>query len=228
MAGDSRLTPSIWNHQRHPLTTLRKAIEAELAQLPSAAGSTAIDLGCGDRPYSTLFETKGCRYIACDLTGDVECRIVPGQRVDLPDAMATFVLSFQVLEHVWDLDWYIGECRRLIKPDGWLLLSTHGTWPYHPHPTDYRRWTRDGLSKEIQTRGFEVVRLSGLVGPLAWTTQIRALGYREVFKKHAITRVVSPLLMASMNLRMALEDAITPQSIVDDNACIYVVSCRPR
>ena len=80
-----------------------------------------------------------------------------------------------------DLPWYLGECRRVLRPGGWLLLSTHGTWLYHPHPTDFRRWTADGLVREIEAHGFTVERITGLIGPLAWTTQFRLLGYREVF-----------------------------------------------
>ena len=74
----------------------------------------------------------------------------------LPDGCAKVIVSFQVLEHVWDLDWYFSEIRRLLAPGGTLLLSTHGTWLYHPHPTDFRRWTREGLRMELSSRGFVV------------------------------------------------------------------------
>jgi SAM-dependent methyltransferase len=138
------------------------------------------------------------------------------------------VVSFQVLEHVWDIDWYLSECHRVLRPVGWLLLSTHGVWPYHPHPTDFRRWTRTGLVAELETRGFDVVTIEGVIGPLAWTTQIRALGFRHALMKNRILDAVTPLVMLLMNARMALEDSLTPSEIRNDNACIYVALCRPR
>jgi SAM-dependent methyltransferase len=150
--------------------------------------------------------------------------------VPLADACADGVVSFQVLEHVADLDWYLGECFRLLKPGGWLLLSTHGVWLYHPHPTDFRRWTRDGLVAELEQRGFAVAGVRPVVGPLAWTTQFRLLGYREVLRR---IPYLGPLLLAPlawcMNLRMVLEDFVTPETIRATNASVYVtLSHRPE
>ena len=34
-----------------------------------------------------------------------------------------------------------------------MLLSTHGARFYHPHPGDYRRWTGEGLRREIEAPG---------------------------------------------------------------------------
>jgi SAM-dependent methyltransferase len=224
-----RLEPRLWrDHDWYSLMQLRRGIEAVLRQGDLLRpGVRVADLGCGDRPYEPLFRARGVEYVACDLDGDVDVRIEPGKPVGLPDGSCDGVVSFQVLEHVWDLDWYLGECRRLLKPGGWLLLSTHGTWLYHPHPTDFRRWTRDGLVAELQSRGLAVEAVRPVVGPLAWTTQFRLFGIR-----HALLRVpvLGPLLLAPfvvlMNLRMAVEDAITPASIHDVNASVYVTLSR--
>ena len=191
-------------------------------------GAVAVDIGCGDQPYRPLLEARGFRYIGCDIDPDAPVVITPGLPIPLSDALAPLVVSFQVLEHVWDLAWYLGECRRLLRADGRLLLSTHGTWLYHPHPTDFRRWTVDGLVKEIETHGFTVDRITGLMGPLAWTTQFRLLGYREVLRRIPVIRAtVVPVLNTLMNLRMELEDAVTPASIRQANASVYVVVARP-
>src|SRR5581483_7858547 len=108
-----------------------------------------VDMGCGNSPYELLFRGEGTVYVKCDLEGAVDYILRPGEQVSLADGSADGVVSFQVLEHVADLDWYLGECRRVLRPGGWLLLSTHGVWLYHPHPTDYRRWTHDGLALEL-------------------------------------------------------------------------------
>jgi SAM-dependent methyltransferase len=185
-------------------------------------------MGCGDMPYRPLFEARGARYIGCDLDDAAPVRIVPGRRVPLDDGSAAIVVSFQVLEHVWDLEWYLGECRRLLRPDGALLLSTHGSWLYHPHPTDFRRWTQDGLVNEIESHRFSIEHVTGIMGPLAWTTQFRLLGYREVLRRIPVLRsLLLPPLIVGMNLRMEIEDAVTPDAIRRTNACIYVVVARP-
>jgi SAM-dependent methyltransferase len=196
--------------------------------LRPAQGDQIVDLGCGGMPYRSFFEIRGCTYLGCDLDDAAPVRIEPGLPVPLPDRSADGVVSFQVLEHVWDLPWYLGECHRLLRPNGWLLLSTHGAWLYHPHPTDFRRWTADGLEKELSDRGFRVERIMGLVGPLAWTTQFRLLGYREVLRRIPLLGGFLTGTFASlMNLRMRLEDAITPRAIEQNDACMYVVVARP-
>ena len=74
-------------------------------------GMQVVDLGCGDRPYEAdRDETRGEVYVACDLEENVDVRIVPGGPIPLDDASADGVVSFQVLEHVWDIDWYLREC----------------------------------------------------------------------------------------------------------------------
>ena len=49
-------------------------------------------------------------------------------KVGAKDQSADLALSFQVLEHVRDLQTYFSEARRVLRQDGSLLLSTHGTW----------------------------------------------------------------------------------------------------
>ena len=225
----TRAAPTWWNHQRHVLTRLRHELERAIeAHLPAGTGALVVDMGCGEMPYRPLFEARGAKYVGCDLDPAAPVRISPGSPVPLGDGCAAMVGSFQVLEHVWDLGWYLNECRRLLHPDGRLLLSTHGTWLYHPHPTDFRRWTKDGLVSEVQAHGFVVEDVTGLVGPLAWTTQFRLLGYREVLRKIPVLgAVVLPVFTTLMNLRMEIEDAVTPASIRDTNACVYVIVARP-
>jgi SAM-dependent methyltransferase len=217
-----------WDHDWYVLRELRRGIEAVLDR-PDVlrTGQRVVDFGCGDRPYQPLLEARGARYVACDLEGEVDVRIEPGQPLQLPDEDAEGVVSFQVLEHVWDLDWYLSECRRLLKPGGWMLLSTHGTWLYHPHPTDFRRWTRDGLTGEIAARGFEIVDVRPIVGPLAWTTLFRLFALRHILTK---VPLLGPLALVPsvcfMNARMLVEDAVTPAGLRDTNASVYIVLAR--
>src|SRR6185437_12813843 len=131
-------------------------------------------------------------------------------------------------EHVRDLGRYFAEARRVLKPGGQLVLSTHGTWLYHPHPEDHRRWTRQGLVAEIEGYGFSVTDCAAVVGPLAWTTVLRLTGFAYMLKR---IPVVGPLasagLAAVMNARAFLEDALTPADITRDNGCVYVTLSQP-
>jgi SAM-dependent methyltransferase len=204
------------------LTAEVGAAARELAQ----PGQVAIDLGCGDQPYRGLFEERGARYIGADLGSSTEMTIREDGFVDAPDASADLVLSFQVLEHVRDLDRYLSEAKRLLRTGGRLLLSTHGTWLYHPHPEDHRRWTREGLINELESRGFTVGSCRSVVGPLALTTIIRLTAFAYALRKNAALRLLVAPLAVVMNLRAAFEERITPAAVRDDNACVYVVSAH--
>lgn len=227
-----RLKPPLWHHERHVLRALASEISNTVPLLRKVSGrqDRVVDLGSGDAPYRSLFVPPYREYVCCDLPGSsAEVAISPGEPVPLEEASADLVVSFQVLEHVEDLDWYLGEARRLLRPGGHLILSTHGTWLYHPHPTDYWRWTRDGLRVAMEVHGFEIKRLTGVVGPLAWTTQFRLLGYRHVLQRVPLLGgILTNALSLAMNVRMIVEDAITPQSINEDNACVYVVWATTR
>ncbi len=222
-----RRSPRIFDTDWLVLRKLRQAIGV-LSERASP-DMTAVDFGCGSKPYADLFIDRGVTYLGADFGSGAELRITDDGRLLCDDGIADIVLSFQVLEHVRDLDMYFAEARRALKPDGWMILSTHGAWLYHPHPEDHRRWTREGLRNDIETRGFKVEGCEAVVGPLGWTTIFRMMGFVHFLRKipvvgHAVAGVIASL----MNARAALEDLITPQRLIDNDACIYVMFCRPE
>ncbi len=231
----TRFNAPYWRHDAYTLRKLATAIVDCIGRARASGilleNTTVVDLGCGESPYKTLLAAQGARYIGCD--------IQPGSAVDhvidadgttpLPDKLAQCVTSFQVLEHVWDLDRYLGECHRLLAEDGLLILSTHGNWLYHPHPTDFRRWTLDGLTRELTSRGFSIIETWPIVGPLAWTTQFRTLAYHHVLKKFGLVgKFLSALLCLMMYVRMTMEDRLTPKTLIRNNAAVYLVMARPQ
>lgn len=218
-----RLTDTDWLILR----ALRAAISA-FADL-AKPGMRAIDFGCGAQPYADLFTARGVAYVGADFGAGADIDIGPDGRLAAPDLSADLVLSFQVLEHVRDLDTYFAEARRVLAPDGRMILSTHGVWLYHPHPEDHRRWTREGLINDIEARGFRVEEWRAIVGPLAWTTMFRLMGFAHMLRKiPLIGPTLAGALSIVMNLRAALEDRMTPPPVVNDNACVYIMLCRPE
>jgi SAM-dependent methyltransferase len=229
-SGNRRSDPPFWDHQFFVLRGLRRAIERMLIVIAPPPGSRVVDLGCGDRPYEPLLRARGCEYLPCDIDGPPEVqRIEPGKPLPFAPASADGVVSFQVLEHVWDVEAYLGETHRILHSGGWLLLSTHGSWPYHPHPGDYRRWTRAGLLRELETRGFVVEKVEPVVGLLALTTQYRLLGLHHALQgRPGLGAILMPLASLLMNACMCVEEQLTPPSVREDNACVYVVLARRR
>ena len=219
-----RAHPRIWDLGWLVLRRQAQAIRG-LLENPALAlrGARVLDFGCGVRPYEAWFRDAGARYEGADLDGAHEFAIREDGSLGADSAAFEMVASFQVLEHVWDLAMYLGEARRVLKPGGSLLLSTHGSWFYHPHPGDYRRWTRDGLRREVEAHGFRLVEMRSVVGPLAWTSILRSYGFALAARR--IPLAGAPLSAAGAlvgNLLSWVEDRVTPASITADNACVYV------
>lgn len=222
-----RARPRPWHTDWLLLRYLSRLV-AEDTAAQVRAGQMLLDMGCGSMPYRTLIEDAGIIYKGADIDDAADLRIGSDGRVDLADDSVDAVLSIQVLEHVRDLDAYCDEIRRLLHVDGTLFLSTHGTWLYHPHPEDYRRWTRTGLIADLEARGFKVEEIKALVGPLATTTLLRLTGYAFALRKlPMVGSFFAGALSLLMNARALLEDAITPAKMRFDNACVYWVRARP-
>lgn len=135
-----------------------------------------LDFGARKAPYQDLFRGIARSYKCADMPDEGEDReidvlILPDGKLDMPDSSVDLVLSLQVLEHVPDVELYLEEAFRVLKPGGTLWLTTHGMWPFHPTPTDYYRWTLSGLIKTVGTR-FEIFDTHAMMGAPAYSIMI--------------------------------------------------------
>ena len=193
-----------------------------LAQRDAA---TLMDLGCGNMPWRSLFEPHISQYIGIDLPGNAHASIQldAAGRADAPDAAADAVLSVQVLEHVAEPQQYLAEARRLIKPDGLLILTTHGYWKYHPDPLDLWRWTGDGLRCELDRAGFELREIRGLMGLAASGIQLAQDGLWPRLPRF----LRPPVGWIAQHAIMAL-DRITSDQQRQRDAAVYLAVAAPR
>lgn len=146
------------------LSDLRLALDEARPDRPQAV----FDYGCGGAPYQSLF--AGSVYHRADFAGvpRTDFTIASDSTVEAQSAAYDLVLSTQVLEHTASPGSYLAECRRLLRPGGQLLLTTHGVFEEHGCPYDFQRWTADGLRTTIAGAGLEVRSLRKLTcGPRA-------------------------------------------------------------
>jgi SAM-dependent methyltransferase len=162
-------------------------------------------------------------YTGCDFPGN-ELADQPIDEADhLPFASETVdvVLSTQVLEHVANPARYLREAHRVLGRDGLLILSTHGTWRYHPDPTDFWRWTAEGLKRQIETEGFQIERLRGVMGPAATALQL----WQDAVSPRVHPRL-RRLFQRFMQFLIRRADLRCPTEVRDADACVYVVVAR--
>lgn len=211
-----------WHPLAHIARLLPRRIAALAADLAVGPGERVLDFGCADVPYRGLFPAD-CVYLAADLPGnpDATLEIGPDGAVPLPDAGVDAVLSTQVLEHVADPRAYLAECRRVLRPGGKLLLSTHGLMVWHPDPVDLWRWTCDGLRREVEAAGLEVVRFEGIMGLAATGIQL----FQDAWYWR-VPRLARPALALVCQSAAAVADRLERPAARDMNALVFALVAR--
>lgn len=216
-----RLYPSRFSDRYYHLVSLRTQMERIVSQHVSGRRHLVlVDFGCGSEPYRPLFDPYVARYIGVDLPRNDQATVTasPDSRTELPDQVADIVLSTQVLEHVDSPPDYLRECHRLLKPEGLLILSTHGHWMYHPDPTDFWRWTSAGLRKLVEASRFRVMEVEGVMGLAATGVQL----FQDALSPK-LPRFVRRLFVASMQMLMAFVDRFHSAAEKSQDACVFVI-----
>jgi SAM-dependent methyltransferase len=173
-------------------------------------------------PYRALFPA-GVDYRGADLPGNQAATLVlENGRIPLLDASADFVLSTQVLEHAADPASYLAEARRVLKPGGQLLLSTHGTFMFHPDPEDFWRWTHAGLKKVVQDAGFAMQSRRGIVGAVPTAIQY----FVDHLELHVGPQWLKRALFWFSDVLIRATDAAYSEQGRKIGAMVYVVRAR--
>jgi SAM-dependent methyltransferase len=213
-----------WHRLAYVIKALPAGIARLIPELRIGPGGTILDFGCADVPYRGLFPAD-CEYIAADLDGnpDATLTLSPDGRVPIADASCDAVLSTQALEHVDDPALYLSECRRVLRPGGRLLLSTHGVMPYHPDPDDYWRWTCAGLQQEVTRQELEVVRFEGIMGLAACGLQLFQDGVY-----YRVPRFLAPALAFVIQGAIAIAERLESDEARRLNALVFILVAEKR
>ena len=224
-----RLHPRIWDADYCLLRGLATEV-ADFADKHTSIGMTVIDIGCGAKPYRSLFPDK-CEYIGVDTCENPHADLIIDSSEPIPfgDAKADCIFSTQVIYLIPEYMIYLRECRRLLKPEGRIFISTHGTWTYHPASGgDYYRFTHEGLKYILENAGFEVEAINPVVGTLGAGLHLRQLVFVAWLSKIPYTKPIIGLLNILTNLRILFDDKISPIGTKMSSPVILTAICKPR
>ena len=130
----------------------------------------ALDVGCGDGRLTS--ELDAAVLTAADvsavalerararLPGAAIVELDPDAPFPLDDSAFDLVLCAETIEHVRDVQLFLSELRRVLRPGGELALTTPAAPllapPEDPLSPHLRRFTRRSLRRVLGELGFEV------------------------------------------------------------------------
>ena len=121
-----------------------------------------LNLGSGPRVIAPeVVNVDMTSYPGVSLVADV-CA------VPLPDGSASRIISNTVLEHVRTPEAAVAEMHRLLEKGGLAFVTVPFLYPFHSSPSDYTRWTREGVRDLFSD--FEIVELGIWAGPFSAVT----------------------------------------------------------
>ena len=90
-------------------------------------------------------------YVGSDMREGVGVdRVLNLHHIDLPDESVGTVLCLDTLEHVEYPRRAMEEIRRILKPDGLVVISSVMNFPIHDYPNDYWRFTPEAFNILLQ------------------------------------------------------------------------------
>jgi SAM-dependent methyltransferase len=135
------------------------------------ASGSLLDIGCGNKPYESWMNGKVTEYVGCDIVQSSSNRVdylCPANNIPLENERFDTIFSSQTIEHLEDYQGMVNEAFRLLKSEGYFILSGPFYWHLHEEPYDFYRFTKHGFKYVLEESGFEVCEIRPNGG--AWAT----------------------------------------------------------
>ena len=172
---DGQLPCRPWSFWRYNWLAHHMLI-GELERQRHRVRGTLLDVGCGSRPYASIFRGFADRYVGLDLPdapglrGPAPDVFGDAERLPVRDGAVDTVLSLSVINLLHEPVRGLAEMRRVLAPQGVAILEFVQTAPVYVASPDLWRFTRLGVERLLREAGLEPVeivpigRLPGMVG----------------------------------------------------------------
>lgn len=131
------------------------------------------NLGSGPRTIrKDIINVDATHYDGVAIVASLESLSIDSESAD-------GIICDNVLEHVEDPRKAVAEMRRILKVGGIGYISTPFLYPFHSSPSDYMRWTDEGL--RLLFKDFEIVALGARSGYFSSLTVVLCYGLPAIF-----------------------------------------------
>lgn len=210
-----------------------------LRRVGKIASGRVLDIGCSDQEVKPYLGEK-TSYIGLDyyrtatqwygslpqVFGDAHALPFPGGCLDC-------ILLLDVLEHLPEPDRCMAEIRRVLKPEGLLIIQVPFLYPIHDKPLDFQRWTIYGLHRLLRDHDFVLGEHAATGNPVETAALLSNIAMSKIVLKSierrhpmAIMALFLPLLVVLINAaawlisRASPEDEMMPFS--------YLMVCKKK
>lgn len=174
----------------NPAHIIRSKLGHEISKFRSEITGDVLDFGCGQKPYEYLFDNVS-NYVGVDIeeSGHDHANskidvFWDGKTLPFNNESFDYVVAFEVLEHVFEVEHAISEIHRVLKPGGGFLISTPFMYREHEGPFDSARYTSWGMSHLLVKSKFKVVGQKKTSGVIAVICQMVADALGKKFAKY--------------------------------------------
>jgi SAM-dependent methyltransferase len=145
-----------------PFFLIRRGLITAIKQTSEQFAGDVLDFGCGSKPYRKYFP-HASQYVGVDI--EVSGHVHQDSQIDyfydgvtlpFPDASFDHVVSFEVFEHVFNIEQILTEISRVLRPGGNLFFSLPFAWGEHEAPYDFGRYTSFGITSLLERGDFTV------------------------------------------------------------------------
>ena len=174
-------------------------------------GDNCLDIGCGIQPYRKYYEKRFSWLVSIDIEKRSPLLSVISDASVLPfrDESFDFVLCSEVIEHLRRPDLSISEIARVLRPNGYAVI----TWPFnyslHEIPNDYWRITEFAMQAWLHEHGLNVKLFFRRGGVFAVVHLIIAQYLENAIEALARIRFVGLLLTPIRVLALQLLEALS-------------------
>ena len=149
-----------------------------------------LDIGCADGSFARLLKDKGGHDVyGIDISQRavdkalksgikaIQCDVEQG--IDFPDKFFNIVIASEIIEHLYDTDYFLQEIKRITKKNSYLLLSTpnldslknrfrllFGKYPQYSEfrlgknqAGHIRNYTVDTLKIQTKENGWQIIKI---------------------------------------------------------------------
>jgi SAM-dependent methyltransferase len=143
------------------------------------ADAVVLEAGCGEGYGADLLAARARLVVGLDydaFTAAHVAKVYPSVRtvrgnlaaLPLRSASVDVVANLQVIEHLWDQEGFLAECRRVLRPGGVLLITTPNRITFSPgrdtplNPFHTRELSGAEMDELLVAAGFGVEFLGGV------------------------------------------------------------------